>query len=278
MELGARIVGAWDLPGVGAGSGLVRVGERLAAVQDDAPALAWITPETREVACVVLEGAGTRLPKPEKPDLEAIAAAPDGTLWLLGSGSAARRRRLCRVAPGGEVAWIEAGELFDALAAVIGETPNVEGATAHHQGLMLFHRGAGRGTCRNWLVEVALGADGPCLPLGAAREVDLGLCGEVPWSWTDAARLPDGRVMYLAAAEDTPDAVADGPVVGAAIGLLDGGWALLLEPDGTPSVRKCEGLAPDPDLAHAWVITDPDDAARPAQLLRVALEGPWHAG
>jgi hypothetical protein len=272
--LTARIVGSWDLPGVGAGSGLVRVGDRLAAVQDDAPALAWIDPETREVACVALEGAGTRLPKPEKPDLEAIAVGPDGTLWLLGSGSTPRRRRICRV--GDDVSWLDAGPLFDALAEAIGEPPNVEGAVVHGGELRLFHRGAGRGTCRNWLIDVALGPDGPCLPIAAAREVDLGRCGDVPWSWTDAARLPDGRIMYLAAAEDTPDAVADGPVVGAAIGILDGPWAPLLEPDGSPSVRKCEGLAVEGEFA--WVITDPDDAARPAQLLRVALEGPWREG
>ena len=186
---------------------------------------------------------------------------------------------MARLVPGtGEVAWFEAGPLYDAVAAAIGETPNIEGAAVVGAGLRLFHRGAGRGTCRNWVLDVALGPEGPTGPVGAAFEVDLGDVAGVPLSCTDAAALPDGRFLYLAAAEDTPDAVADGPVVGAAIGLLAGAavrWAPLLEADGTPSVRKVEGLAPDPDLAGAWVITDPDDADRPAELCRVALDGPW---
>ena len=38
---------------------------------------------------------------------------------------------------------------------------------------------------------------------------------------TDAVALPDGRVLVSAAAEDTPDPVDDGPVVAAALALLD---------------------------------------------------------
>lgn len=277
--LTARIVESHDLPGVGAGSGLVWADGALIAIQDDAPAAARIDPATRAVTILPLGPDPARLPKMEKPDLEAIAVASDGALWLLGSGSAPRRRRVARLDPrSGEVAWFEAGPLYDAVAAAIGEAPNVEGAAIMAGGMRLFHRGAGRGTCRNWVLDVAMGPEGPTLPVGAAFEVDLGAIGEVPLSCTDAAALPDGRYLYLAAAEDTPDAVADGPVVGAAIGLLSGAvarWTPLLEADGSPSVRKVEGLAPDPDLRGAWVVTDPDDADRPAQLCRVALHGPW---
>ncbi len=277
--LTARIVEVRDLPGVGAGSGLVWAGRALVAIQDDAPAAARIDPLTLEITLLPLAPDAGRQAKLEKPDLEAIAVARDGALWLLGSGSAPRRRRVARLNPAeGQVRWFEAGALYDAVAAAIGETPNIEGAAIHGEGMRLFHRGAGRGTCRNWVLDVALGPEGPRPPIGAAFEVDLGGVGAVPLSFTDAAALPDGRYLYLAAAEDTPDAIADGPVVGAAIGVLAGAvarWTPLLEADGTPSVRKVEGLAPDADLTAAWLITDPDDAERPAQLCRVVLEGPW---
>lgn len=278
-QLTARIVEVRDLPGVGAGSGLAWAGGQLVAIQDDAPAAARIDPATRAIVILPLAADPGRLPKQEKPDLEAIATGPAGELWLLGSGSAPPRRRIARLHPAdGAFAWFDAGPLYDALAAAIGETPNIEGAALHGEGMRLFHRGAGRGTCRNWVVDVALGPEGPRPPIQAAFEVDLGEIGGVPLSFTDAATLPDGRTLYLAAAEDTPDAIADGPVVGAAIGLLAAGgvrWTPLLEADGTPSVRKVEGLAPDPDLAAAWLITDPDDPGRSAQLCRVQLAGPW---
>jgi hypothetical protein len=276
--LSARIVDVWDLPGVGAGSGLIRAAGALIAVQDDAPAAARIDPDARTVALMPLAPDATRMAKRVKPDLEAIAAGPDGALWIFGSGSAEKRRRIARLEPAtGAVTWQDAGALYDAVAAAIGETPNLEGAAAHGGGLRLFHRGAG-GSCRNWVVDVALGPGGPSGPVRGAFEVDLGEVAGVPFSFTDAAALPGGRFLYLAAAEDTPDAIADGPVVGAAIGLLDGTavrWTPIREADGTPSVRKAEGLAPDPDLGGAWLITDPDDEARPAQLVRVVLEGPW---
>jgi hypothetical protein len=38
-------------------------------------------------------------------------------------------------------------------------------------------------------------------------------------------------------------------------------------------VRKVEGLAVDDDLRGGWLITDPDDPTRSAELCRVELDG-----
>jgi hypothetical protein len=100
----------------------------------------------------------------------------------------------------------------------------------------------------------------------------------VPLSFTDAAPGPDGRVFYLAAAEDTPNAIDDGLIAGAAVGVLHRGearWAPLLEAGGSPSVRKAEGLALAADGRGGFLVTDPDDAGIPAELCRVVLEGAW---
>lgn len=88
------------------------------------------------------------------------------------------------------------------------------------------------------------------------------------------------RTLFLAVAEDTIDAIADGPVAGCAIGLLTGSpdrpeasWCRVLDADGRPSRRKLEGVAADDDLHGAWVITDPDDPGQAAELCRVELRG-----
>jgi hypothetical protein len=108
---------------------------------------------------------------------------------------------------------------------------------------------------------------------------DLGAIGAVPLTFTDAARFDGGRrALYLAVAEDTPDAIADGPVMGAAIGVIDAEgarFALLMEANGSPCTRKPEGIALDPGERSGFLLTDPDSPREPAELCRFVLEGPW---
>ena len=83
---------------------------------------------------------------------------------------------------------------------------------------------------------------------------------------------------YLAVAEDTPNAIDDGPIVGAAVGVVAGSrarYARIAGPDGAPSVHKFEGIALDPGGRRGWLVTDPDDEDEPAQLCRLELAGPW---
>jgi hypothetical protein len=86
--------------------------------------------------------------------------------------------------------------------------------------------------------------------------------------------------VFLAAAEDAPDAIADGPVSGSAVGLLEPSpsgvrarWTRLLGNDGQPSPYKVEGVAIDRDVRGAFLLTDSDDPRVPAMLLRVELRG-----
>ena len=98
------------------------------------------------------------------------------------------------------------------------------------------------------------------------------------------ALLPGGRIAWLAAAEDTDDPVADGPVAGTVFGIVDidatgtdgsragsARWAPILESDGTPSTRKAEGLVVDADGRGGWLVTDRDDPDLPAELCRFTL-------
>ena len=55
----------------------------------------------------------------------------------------------------------------------------------------------------------------------ASAWVDLGAIEGVALTLTDGSVLPDGRVVVTAVAEDSTHSYADGPCLGAAIGVLD---------------------------------------------------------
>ncbi|AXQ28894.1 hypothetical protein D0B54_09440 [Solimonas sp. K1W22B-7] len=265
------------MPGVRAGSGLLAVGPRLLALQDDARAVAWIDPATLQVRPQVLEGHGGALPKKEKPDYEALMRAPDGTIWLFGSGSKPNRRRSAQLRADGSVRLRDDDALYELLSEALGGKPNIEGALHLDDRLRLFHRGVAAETDA-WVDLPATVLAGAAPRLLELRWLSLGEIDGVGLHLTDAAALGDGRTLYLAAAEYTSDAVADGPVSGAAVGIFDGAgarWAPLMEPTGEPSRRKVEGIAPEGDGRSGWLITDPDDAEMPAELCRYELEGNW---
>ena len=81
--------------------------------------------------------------------------------------------------------------------------------------------------------------------LASVTRVDLGHVRGVPYGFTDASALPDGRVVFLAGAEDSPDTYRDGDVLGARVGLLDGDRVTLCEifdEAGRPTSLKLEGV------------------------------------
>ena len=274
--LRARILSIDPLPGVRAGSALVFTGGRLLVVQDDALAVAWVDPRTGAIEHRALEGDGGAMVKAEKPDFESAFLAADGSITLLGSGSTNARYRAASldIAGGGGVRLHDCAVLFEAIAARLGGAPNLEGVVRLGDTLHLFHRGAGGEPCA--IIEVAarsIGAE--TVTLLALTLWDLGAAEGVPLTFTDAIAC-GGSMVYLAVAEDTPNAVDDGPIVGASIGVLRGGHArftLLEDLDGTPCVRKVEGIAVDPETRATFLVTDPDDPERPAELCRVELSG-----
>lgn len=264
---------------VRAGSALVSWQGRLLAVQDDALAAVWIDPANCVLEPLVFAGAGERLRKKEKPDFEAALVTDDGMLYVLGSGASPQRRRIARVnlrQASSSPELLDASALYDAAAQVLGELPNIEGALLKGDSLWLFHRGVRGGSM---LVEMQSAAlDGqPCSVL-SHRRCDLGSVGAVALGFTDAIRFDAERMLYLAAAENTTDAIADGEIVGAAIGIISDDaarYAPLLERDGRPSRRKVEGVVLNADRRSGWLLTDPDDPDQPAELCAFTLSGPW---
>lgn len=283
---------------VGAASAAVLLGGRLFCVQDDALSGVWVDPLTLSIAKVALIGEGQRLPKKKKRDFEAAFAAPDGSIFVLGSGGTERRKLVVRYDPTSEdVDVMDAAPLHAAMEARLGRAPNIEGAVLLGDVVRLFHRANGKAAGHNASFDVTLetlGSGGDRIEDEARYDLgtvtlEAASASQGPYrapggqdatgvalTFTDATVMADGRIVFLAGAEDTADAIADGPVLGAAIGLLEGEGgrlAMLVEADGRPSHRKVEGVALVP--GGALVVTDPDDVDRPSELCEVALEGRW---
>jgi hypothetical protein len=219
------------------------------------------------------------LAKADKPDFEA-ALEIDGRIVVLGSGSTPRRCHLAFLDVDRRVAEIrDRADLYAELERALGtgERPNIEGAVAAHERVELFHRGSG--AAPSAILEVSRAALlEPAVQVSAVHYARLGAIDGVPLHFTDAAALPGGRVAFLAAAENTPDAIADGPVMGSVLGVLDATrshavWTRILDADGKPYRQKAEGLVIDAGGDGAFILTDADDAAIGAELGRLALVG-----
>jgi hypothetical protein len=266
----------WFGPGspVRAASAIAAFGDGWLVAQDDATHAAWLRPRGITAVRVTepVEGhetfssaAGT---KHLKPDFEA-AFAVDGGVLLLGSGSTAARMRASLVTTAGSFTTVDLTPLYLRVAEVLGiavEQLNLEGAARIGNRLRWFQRGNSAAGVPSAAVDVDL----PALlteqwpDVTDPRPYDLGTVNGVALAVTDAVALPDGRLLVAAAAEDTPNAYDDGPVVGAAIALLDDERVLAVAPvpDGADGPYKIEGLAvrgAEPGGVSLIAVVDADD-------------------
>jgi hypothetical protein len=162
---------------------------------------------------------------------------------------------------------------------------NLEGACLIGDRLRWFQRGNSAAGVPTACVDVDLltlmaavtgTGDADQVEVAGARRYDLGAVGGVALAVTDAVALTGGRVLVSAAAEDTPNAVDDGPVVGAALALLDDTGVLDVArlPDAGGFAYKVEGLAvreATGDGLRILAVVDADDPATASQQLALRL-------
>ncbi len=285
-------------PHLAAASGLVRVGEWLYVVADDENCIAVFPaqgggPGRRLVFDASALPREPAARKAAKPDLEALAHLPPdawpphGALLALGSGSTPRRNRgvvlpLRADGSAAEPRLLDLAPLYAALAAEIPDL-NLEGAAVSGDQLCLLQRGNSRAgvnavveldlrvACESASRSQSLNAD----LVRSIRRFDLGEHKGVRYSFTDASPLPDGRLLFSAAAEDCPDTYHDGTVVAAALGILDAERGVeCIEP--MEPVLKIEGvhasLENNGDIA-LLLVADADDETHSAPLLAAWFTG-----
>ena len=295
---GVRALRFDDGTPVRAASGIAPLADGWLIAQDDATHAAWrngdaVTPVRLlppvEGLDVFSEAAGT---KHLKPDLEvACPADVDGLpgVVLLGSGSTPRRMRgvVVRLGDDGPVAEDgDLGPLYERVAEGLGvpiDQLNLEGASRHGAVLRWFQRGNLATAVPSCSVDLSLAAvldavlgrgDPTAVAVGNVRRYELGEVDGVGLAVTDAVALPDGRTLLSAAAEDTPNAVDDGPVVATALVLLDDVDVLAVAPipEVHGHVHKIEGLALSEvrgSAVHLIAVADDDDPDVPSAEIRL---------
>ena len=299
---GVRELSFDDGTPVTAASAIAPLGDGWLIAQDDSTLAAWRRPGSTTPVRVLpsveghdwfSEAAGT---KHLKPDFEvACPAEVDGApaVLLLGSGSTPRRMHgvLVRLRDGQPV--VHAGDLHPVYARVAEairvplDQLNLEGASRHGASVRWFHRGllaAGLPSSSidlplEELVAAVLGrAPAAAVTLGRPLAYELGEVDGVGLAVTDAVALPDGRLLLSAAAEDSPNAIDDGPVVATALALVDGDDVVAVTPipevDGR--VHKVEGLGLvdlEDGVVRLLAVVDDDDPDVPSTELdlRVVL-------
>ncbi|MCZ2857668.1 DUF6910 family protein [Blastococcus sp. VKM Ac-2987] len=298
---GSRALRFDDGTPVTAASGVGPLGDGWVVVQDDATIAAWWRPggvarlrvlPPVEGLDVFREGEGT---KHLKPDLEvACPVGVDGgpAALLLGSGSSPRRMRGVVVRLDGGHPVVRAAELtalYERVAERLDlpmDEVNLEGASRSGDVVRWFNRGNLRAGVRSASVDVPLESlvaavlgrvAASEVPVHRPQEYELGQVEGVGLAVTDAVALPDGRVLLSAAAEDTPNAVDDGPVVATALALVDGDTVVAVTPvpEVGGHVHKVEGLAlrhVDDGVVHLLAVVDDDDPDAPSAALDLRVE------
>jgi len=273
---------------VAAASGLCLIGGELVVIADDELALHFYAIDGAPRGRVALFPGSLpdepRARKRAKPDLEALAALPDGRLLAIGSGSAPGRDRAALIGPlvaspaaragGCAVREVDLSALYGALRRVI-DPLNVEGACAVGDELVLLTRQTGRAGA-NALVRLDLAASVDAMSRGAldpaalrgVQRIELGAIDGAALGFTDAAAWRGG-MLFSAAAEVTDDPVEDGACVGCEVGWMDTAGAVGWRERVDPCV-KLEGIAVDGrGTLHA--VADCDDRACPAPLFTARL-------
>jgi hypothetical protein len=285
---------------VRAASAIAPFGDGWLVAQDDATHAAWHRPGgTTPVRVlpavdgheVFSSAAGTKHLKPDFEVACEVRAAEGAGVLLLGSGSTRARMRSSFVtltAQGPSYVVADLTGLYDAVAGAL-DTPggllNLEGACRRGDRLRWFQRGnpaAGIASASidvdiHALLKAAAGRIRPdAVATDGVRHYDLGAVRGVPLAVTDAVTLPDSRILVSAAAEDTPNPVDDGPVVAAALAVLDDDRidAVAALPQHGDAVQKIEGLAlygTERDGVRLLAVVDSDDPHIPSTMLHLRV-------
>lgn len=203
--------------------------------------------------------------KEQKPDLESLALTEKGLL-AIPSGSNKNRTRgafipLNSGKISGPAELVDFTDLYQQLTLQFEEL-NIEGAIATPKKLMLFQRGNGKHH-QNAIIEVDLSLKN----ILNIHHIQLGKFQDIPLSFTDAT-FYQGKIYFLAVAEDSEDTYEDGKVHGSVLGILNDHGEI-----EKTFILNCKSKPEGISIAdhYIYVVTDDDDRTRPSKLLRAPL-------
>ena len=268
-------------PHVRAASAIAARGDELFVVQDDAGFIARVCgdsvtsialPRGRDGRRRFEAAIGNKL---EKLDLESCVIIDD-ELWAFGSGTIPIREHVVRMPFDGTPRITHEAALYAALRDAVGGAINIEGVALVGDELWFFHRGNTSAHDRPAIVRVdrhRARRGARCdrsWKVCAIDRFDLGRASGTSIGFTDACSFGDHRIVFIAAAEASANAIDDGAVLASVIGVLDRGEIRTapLDLEG----KKPEGIAMR-DANHAWITVDPDDPDMPTTLHEVAVYG-----
>jgi hypothetical protein len=284
----AELIQIVTLEGIPSASALSKVGGLLWVAGDDSPFLFAINPKTgvQVKALRLFDGAGPRIPKAEKPDLECMAllGQEDGLL-LFGSGSKVPQRSKVVYWPtSGVPQVIQAEGWYLELMKACGVGPedfNLEGAACHGWELLLFNRGGNQVIRLHAQELLSHLLNRGSMPELQVFQVDLGQKSGFPIGFSGASHLDANRILFSASVEATDNWIDDGEVLGSFVGLLewggDAGFRVKMTPvtrGGEPYKGKIEAVELAEDLSEdrflLWAVTDDDQGG--SDLLTIVLE------
>jgi hypothetical protein len=278
-----------------AASGLVQTGDWLYVVADDENHLAQFRFNNEEEGTLHRLFSGdlplvTEERKSEKPDIEVLTLIPPskkypfGALLALGSGSKKNRKHgaILPLDHTGDIKSkleiIKLEKLYDYLKEEIGKL-NIEGAVIMNENLVLFQRGNKKNKINatismkfdNFYDSIFIEDKKQKLDLNIC-DYDLGDIEGVPLCFTDATALPNGHIIFTAAAENTSDSYNDGFCAGSAIGVINNG--VLISIEKVDKVVKLEGVTAKiiNGNIELLLVTDADNIAVPACLYSAKLD------
>jgi hypothetical protein len=208
--------------GIGSASGLIYKDNSLFIIGDNSGFLyEYAIPSQTLQQHKIIENATVNIIKSEKPDFEAITHFGD-TLYVFGSGSTQKRNAMIEINTlQKEIRTNDLTDLYGVMQSfgeIKPEEFNIEGAIYTGEEWYLFNRGNGESAKntvftiqgKNLVNEFKILSNNYKLP--KIKGVRSG--------FTDAVLL-DGKIYFLATAEDTKSTYHDGEILGSFIGCID---------------------------------------------------------
>ncbi len=214
------------LEGIPSASGIEKVGDTIYIMGDDSPWLFWMN-ERYEITgkipvADVSAAVKGKIPKPVKPDLEAMALFRN-ELLLFGSGSKSPQRDvLVRVnIISKKASTYSLVQFYDHLctaAKITRDDLNIEAAVIFNTSLLLFNRG------NNCIYEtdiealLAFSSGAENMPSVKIFRITLPMLQEIQAGFSGACLSTDSQqIIFTASVENTPNWVDDGEILGSFI-------------------------------------------------------------